>query len=108
MELGQHLPPQLRCAGAPAVERLARRSVGLESHEQCWIFCGRANRHGYGRLRDDAGRTVYVHRLSFLRFRGPVGGFDVHHVCGERLCWNPAHLELVPPDEHRMYEGWIR
>lgn len=73
----------------------------------CWTLERAVNRHGYVRCRDDSGRTVYAHRVAYRLLRGPIGGMDVHHICGNRRCWNPNHLELREPGEHRMYAGWF-
>ena len=50
---------------------------------------------GYGRMSLD-GHTVAVHLVSFTHFYGYIPGKkQVDHLCKNRLCWNPAHLDLV-------------
>lgn len=50
---------------------------------------------GYGRMSLD-GVTVATHLVSFTHFFGYIPGKkQVDHLCNNRLCWNPAHLELV-------------
>lgn len=50
---------------------------------------------GYGRMCLD-GHTVAVHIVSFTNEYGFIPGKkQVDHKCNQRLCWNPAHLQLV-------------
>jgi hypothetical protein len=60
----------------------------------CWTFRG-ALRNGYGALGID-GRTVYAHRYAYERLVGPIpDGLVIDHLCRNRACCNPAHLEPV-------------
>lgn len=50
---------------------------------------------GYGRCCLD-GQTVAVHLVAFTHYYGYIPSKkQVDHLCRNRLCWNPAHLELV-------------
>lgn len=41
---------------------------------------------------------VYVHRLSFSVFVGPIqSGLQIDHLCRTPCCCNPIHLEAVTP-----------
>jgi hypothetical protein len=47
------------------------------------------------------GHTVAVHRAMFVLFNGPVSGRkQIDHVCRNRLCVNPDHLEMVTHREN--------
>lgn len=62
----------------------------------CWEWLGCGNSDGYGRMRAD-GAEVYAHRFSFENLVGPIPpGLHIDHLCRNRLCVNPAHLEAVP------------
>ena len=50
---------------------------------------------GYGRMKLD-GQTVATHLVAFVHFFGYLPSKkQVDHLCNNRLCCNPQHLELV-------------
>lgn len=57
----------------------------------CWVWQWRKTPKGYGQWRGRlAHRKVYEDKL------GPVAdGLELDHLCRNRLCVNPAHLEPV-------------
>lgn len=66
----------------------------VDKGEGCWLWTGRTDASGYGRL-DRKGPNVYVHRVAWTLTNGPVPeGMDVLHTCDVRNCCNPAHLWL--------------
>lgn len=57
----------------------------------CWEWLWGRTGAGYGRWR---GR--YAHRVSYERSRGPIpAGLRIDHLCRNRGCVNPDHLEPV-------------
>jgi hypothetical protein len=59
----------------------------------CWIWQGgrKGSHSSYGAFRDQ-----YAHRVLYEEAHGPIGeGFDLDHLCRQRLCVNPEHLEPV-------------
>ena len=68
----------------------------------CWIFTG-ALSEGYGTIgRGRRGEgNVRAHRVTYERLVGPVPeGLDLDHLCRNRACCNPAHLEPVTRSEN--------
>lgn len=61
----------------------------------CWYWFGAVHHTGYGVIRV-AGRQFRAHRFSFEAFGGLIpAGLVLDHLCRQRLCVNPAHLEVV-------------
>lgn len=82
----------------------------VKREDGCWIWQRAVNSAGYGhRYRN--GKHRYAHVDAYERANGVVvtATQDVHHTCGEKLCVNPAHLELHTNHEpHRREHGIIR
>ncbi len=48
-------------------------------------------------------RNVLGHRWSYNRFKGPIPeGMELDHLCRNRLCVNPNHLEPVTSRENTL------
>ena len=62
----------------------------------CWRWIG-AYVNGYGMMGiPKTGRTNHAHRIYWERVHGPVpNGVEPDHLCRNRWCVNPAHMELV-------------
>jgi hypothetical protein len=77
----------------PAIERIMRRVVFASSG--CWEFTGRLDPDGYGRA-GVGGRQRMAHRITWEFTRGPIpDGLQIDHLCRNRACVNPSHLEVV-------------
>lgn len=56
--------------------------------------------NGYG-LMKAGGKTSRVHRVAYKHFVGPIpDGMTLDHLCRNRACSNPAHLEPVSVGEN--------
>ena len=69
------------------------RKVEVRSGE-CWNWIGAKTSNGYGNFWDGE-RNVLPHRyvLGFIGI--DAGELEVDHLCFNRLCVNPSHLEVV-------------
>jgi hypothetical protein len=63
----------------------------VEGPTSCWLWTGPLSNFGYGRL-----GTLYVHRLVYeLMVAAIPEGLHMDHLCRNRRCCNPWHLEPV-------------
>jgi hypothetical protein len=65
----------------------------------CWEWQGGVQPNGYGRFSlSRPRRTLYPHRWSYEHYVGPIPkGLQIDHLCRNRRCANPEHLEAVSP-----------
>lgn len=72
----------------------------------CWDWHGGKSDRGYGSISLD-GRSHQAHRVSYELYVGPIpDGLQIDHLCRNRGCINPAHLEPVTCRENvRRGEG---
>jgi hypothetical protein len=75
--------------------------VEASSIDACWLWKGPRGK-GYGQLRESGRRSpVQAHRVAYEHFVGPIPkGLQLDHLCRERWCVNPFHLEPVTNREN--------
>lgn len=67
----------------------------------CRIWTGALDRGGYGAI-NVGGAKHKAHRLAYELLVGPIpDGLVIDHVCRNRDCINPAHLEPVTHEENK-------
>jgi len=78
----------------------------------CWEWTRHQDGKGYGvisvRSIDGKWSTAKTHRVAYELLVGPIpGGLQLDHLCRNRICCNPDHLEPVTNRENaiRGY-GW--
>lgn len=77
----------------------SRVSAGPE--DACWPWRGALAANGYGRFAprvDGRPFRVQAHRLAYELTFGPIpDGLVIDHLCRNRACANPTHMEPVSP-----------
>lgn len=91
-------PPRIRTYGTPEQRLNARFKVDPKTG--CWVWQNRVNAVGYGCL--VIGGTFWLaHRLSYTLFVGDIPkGKEIDHLCRNRACCNPKHLEPITRREN--------
>lgn len=82
-----------------------RRYLNINTLEDpgCWLWHGSIDKNGYGKAVRNAGH-YRAHRFSYELLVGPIPrGLQLDHLCRNRSCVNPTHLEIVT-----NRENWLR
>lgn len=84
----------------PSQELRLMHKIGEQTPSGCWPWLGALTSGGYGSVGvDSAVKTA--HRVVYELLVGPVPeGLDLDHLCRNRWCVNPDHLEPVTRPEN--------
>lgn len=88
--------------GTPLADRLFGR-IAATDPLGCWNWQGSVLLTGYGCIRDGR-KSLYTHRVAYELAYGQAipAGMHTDHLCRNRRCCNPAHLEVVTPRENAL------
>jgi hypothetical protein len=85
----------------PLRDRLWAKVVKTDT---CWLFTGKHNEHGYGRLpisQGGVGKWIYAHRLAWMELGGAIPrGKHLCHRCDTPNCVRPDHLYVGTPSDN--------
>lgn len=93
---------------ASRIERLMRK-IELVPFTTCWIWTGACFSNGYGNVKVPNQRKNQVaHRAVYEEIKGPVDkSLVLDHLCKNKFCVNPDHLEAVSQKENLDRAGTI-
>lgn len=76
-------------------ELAARFFSKVTRTESCWLWAATVIANGYGQFWAN-GRMRYAHRVAYEMLVGAIpDGMQLDHLCRNRRCVNPKHLEPV-------------
>lgn len=82
-----------------------------ESNGGHWEWTGKKTKPGYGHVSID-GKRWLTHRYAYTQLVADIPpDWDIDHLCKNRSCCNPDHLEALPKPEHHKrndYGGYNR
>lgn len=77
-----------------------KKHIKLNKVTGCWDVVTKLKPDGYCQFRVN-GRYVYIHRWAYENWLGPIpAGMTLDHLCRNKGCANPSHLEPVTLQEN--------
>lgn len=75
--------------------------VQVSTNKHCWLWRAGKFISGYGEFSLN-NKPYLAHRVAYEIFfdKKIPKNLELHHICKNRLCVNPDHLELVTRKEH--------
>lgn len=73
----------------------------------CWEWTASVNGKGYPNFTAASGKPQLAHRFVFKQWRGEIAAsLQIDHLCANRRCVRPDHLEAVTPSVNVRRRAW--
>lgn len=70
----------------------------VEKSDGCWLWTGALSSNGYGSFGIGNKKNQSAHLFVYQLMNGAVpGGYYIDHLCMNKACVRPDHLEAVTP-----------
>lgn len=81
------------------LERVLHRL--MITNNGCWVTSYSTKSTGYAAITVNPTQRTYLHRFMYEHYVGLIpAGLQIDHLCRNRRCINPDHLEPVTPGEN--------
>lgn len=93
--------------GLKRTDRKQFKPIQLVEQEGGCVICTshEPNIDGYHRVYNGVNATprcIFLHRSTWEVIHGPVPeGYELDHLCRNRRCCNPSHLQLLTRSQHK-------
>ena len=83
------------------VEAMKARNISVTA-SGCWEWTGKIASNGYGHT-TIKGKCLLAHRAFYSHAKGEIPeGLTIDHLCRNKRCVNPDHLEAVTSRENTL------
>lgn len=99
--------PELPSLSDDEISRFWSKVDRSPGPDACWPWLAGRDGRGYGRYAFGGNPNNYAHRASFFIEHGYFPE-HTHHICQNKSCVNPLHLENVTTRTHGERHRWDR
>lgn len=82
--------------------------IAYEPNTGCWLWLGARSGGNNGKNEYGIFDSEYAHRFSYKLYKGNIPEkFQIDHLCKNKLCVNPDHLEAVTHKVNTLRAGSV-